>query len=290
MGYIMEKRIFNDDFLCYKDAYIKFKEYINQGISISEIADCYDLTIERINNILVRFDDIIDPTICKAILEHYSQFKIDDNKAIIISDTHVGSHYDYLALFDTIFNYCSKNDIKNIIHAGDFVEGNSYIYNRKDSVDVQIENILKIFNQNGLPKMFYLYGNHDYNLEIHESIYLKDILKDLKNLIYIGKGNSYVQLNDNDPINICHELSYGETYTPKIQTNLKLEGHHHSYSFFDNGVVHLPPLSLVASPSNLGFVKLTTTGNEFILDVYKDLKNNKINYCEQKIIKKYIPR
>ena len=284
----MEKRSFNEDFYCYKDAYIKFKEYLNQGMSISEIAYCYDLPIERVNNILVRFDEVIDPTIHKAIKEHYSQFTIDDDKAIVISDTHVGSNHEYLALFDTIFNFCNKYGFKNIIHAGDFIEGNSYVYQRKDIVDIQIEKVLNIFNQQGIPKMFYLYGNHDYNLEVHDSICLKDRLKELKNLIYIGKGNSYIQLNDYDPINISHKLSSDETYVPKIETNLKLEGHHHSYSYFDNNIIYLPPLSLIGGPSNLGFVTLKTTGNEFILDVYKDLNNNKINYYEQKVIKKYL--
>ena len=85
----MENRNFNNDFSTYKDAYIKFKEYINQGITIKEIADCYCLPIEKINNILVRFDEEIDPIIYKAIKQHYSQFAIDDDKTVIISDTHI---------------------------------------------------------------------------------------------------------------------------------------------------------------------------------------------------------
>lgn len=282
------KRNFNEDFSCYKDAYIKFKEDINQGISIDEIADCYSIPIERVNNILVRFDEVIDPNINKAIKEHYSQFTIHDNKALIISDTHVGSYYEYLPLFDTIFNYCSKYNFNYIIHAGDFIEGNSYIYQRHDIVDIQIEKVFNIFNQQGIPKMFYLYGNHDYNLEIYDSIYLKDQLKQLDNLIYIGKGNSYVQLSDNDPINIFHKLSSDETYIPKLETNLRLEGHHHYYSYSDNNVIYLPPLSKINGASNLGFLTVTTTGNEFVLDVYKELKNNTINYCEQKVIKKHL--
>ena len=41
----MEKRDFNNDFQTYKEAYIKFKEYIYQGITIEEIANCYNLPI-----------------------------------------------------------------------------------------------------------------------------------------------------------------------------------------------------------------------------------------------------
>jgi len=134
--------------------------------------------------------------------------------------------------------------------------------------------------------MFYLYGNHDYNVELYDHVSLKDELKCLENLIYIGKGNSYVQLNDNDPINICHKLSSDETYVPNFETNLKLEGHHHSYSYLDNDIIHLPPLSLVNSTYGLGFIVLKTTGNEFIVDVYKGLQNNIINHHEQKVIKK----
>lgn len=284
----MKKREFWKDFKTYEDASITFKEYINQGISIGEIANMYDITIERVNNILVRYDDTPNPVVYKAIKEHYSQFTINDNKAVVISDTHIGNMYEYLALFDTIFNFCSKYNIKNIIHAGDFIEGNSHLPLRKYLVDGQIATTFRIFNQNGIPKMFYLCGNHEYNLEIHDSICLKDKLKVLKNLIHIGNGYSYIQLNDKDPINIFHELSYGESFTPEIRTNLKLEGHHHNYQFFDNNIIDLPPLSLVGGNHNLGFVTLTTTGNEFILDIYKGLSNNEINYYEQKIITKHL--
>lgn len=283
----MEKRNFNADFLTYKDAYIKFKEYLLEGKSIADLAYCYDLTIERVNNILVRFDEVIDPIVYKAIREHYSQFTIDDNKAVVISDTHVGSHNEFLKLFDTIFNYCSKYGINNIIHAGDLVEGYSYEPNRKDEAEDQIIKLRSIFEKNNSFKMYYLYGNHDYNLGIYNHIELKEKLQDLKNLIYIGKGNSYIQLNDYDPINIVHTLSFDETYIPKIETNLRLEGHHHFYEFYDNGIVHLPALSYVNRATNLGFVKLETTGNEFILDVFKGLnKNNILEYCEQKVLKK----
>lgn len=284
----MEKRNFNKDFLTYEDAYHKFKELISNGITIEELAYCYSLPIERINNILVRFDEVIDPVIFKAIKDYYSKFKIDDNKTVIISDTHIGSYKEYLQLFDTIFNYCSKLGIKNIIHAGDLVEGNSYIPNKKDPIDIQIKKVKDIFNQKGIPKMFYLYGNHDYNLEVHDFIYLTEHLKQLENIIYIGKGNSYISLNDNDPINICHKLSSDETYVPRIDTNLKLVGHHHNYYCFDNAIVHLPPLSLVNGYNELGFVTLTTTGKEFILDVHKGLENNIINHYDQKVIKKHL--
>lgn len=282
----MKKRYFYNDFSDYKDAFIKFKEAISQGVAIEEIAYCYSLPIERIISILIRPDGVIDPIIKKAIKDHYSQFTIDDSKAIIISDTHVGSYYEFLMLFDTIFNYCCVHDIKNIIHAGDLIEGNSFTPNRKNPINRQISDIISIFNQKGIPKMFYLYGNHDYNVELYEHISLKEELKCLENLIYIGKGNSYVQLNDNDPINICHHLSSDETYVPNFETNLKLEGHHHYYSYFDNSVIYLPPLSLIGTNSNLGFLELKTVGNEFIIDVYKDLKNNIINHYEQKVIKK----
>lgn len=283
----MEKRDFNTDFLTYNDAYIKFKEYLLEGKSIADLAYCYDLTIERVNNILVRFDEKIDPIVYKAIREHYNQFTIDDNKAVIISDTHIGSHNEFLKLFDTVFNYCAKYSINNIIHAGDLVEGYSYETNRKDEANVQIIKLKNIFEKNLNFRMYYLYGNHDYNLSLYNHIELKEELQDLKNLIYIGKGNSYIQLNDNDPINVFHTLSSDETYIPKIETNLRLEGHHHLYNFNDNGIVGLPALSCVNGTANLGFVKLETTGDEFILDIFKGLnKNNVLEFCEQKVLKK----
>ena len=277
-----------ESFQNYKDAYINFKEYLSKGVTISELSDIYSLSVERINNILVRFDDVIDPIVYQALINHYSQFTIDDNKAIVISDTHIGNKNEYLKLFDTIFNYASKYGYKSIIHAGDIIEGNSCPDNRKYDIDKQIQNLYNIFNQTGIPNMYYLYGNHEYNVKMNDHIQLYERLKEVNNLIYIGKGNSYVQLNDNDPINIYHYLSYDETYKPQIDTNLKLEGHHHSYRSDNNNTIFIPPLSLVNGKENLGFIALCTTGNEYVLDVYKGLNNNKIDCYEQKVIKKHL--
>ena len=73
----------------------------------------------------------------------------------------------------------------------------------------------------------------------------------------------------------------------KIETNLRLEGHHHLYEFYDNRIVQLPALSYINGTTNLGFVKLETNGNEFILDVFKGLnKNNVLEHYDQKILKK----
>ena len=70
------------------------------------------------------------------------------------------------------------------------------------------------------------------------------------------------------------------------ETHLRLKGHSHAYYFNNNNVIDLPPLSSISGNSNLGFVVLATTGGEYILDIYKNLENNFINYHEQKVIKK----
>lgn len=43
-------------------------------------------------------------------------------KAVVISDTHIGSKYERLDLLNEIYNYCTKNGIYTIFYCGDIID------------------------------------------------------------------------------------------------------------------------------------------------------------------------
>jgi len=49
--------------------------------------------------------------------------KINENKIIIISDTHIGSALENIDYLHIVYEYALKNNIKTILHGGDLLQG-----------------------------------------------------------------------------------------------------------------------------------------------------------------------
>lgn len=246
--------------------------------SINDLSKLLDLEPEYIIYILLKFDETIDPIVESRIKEYYSKNHIDDNRAIVITDTHIGAHTEDIKLVACAYNYAYQNNINNIIHLGDLVQGNLDEHNIKiKEYDKQIEKAKEIFDYTPGLNTHVLLGNHDYYLPNDYYIYLKQLLDKLNNTKYLGRRYSYITLCDNDPIRLDHYIPcLCNELMPKLPVNLTLEGHHHQYAFEKYGIknnIYLPQLSSIfALP---GFFVLETTGNEFII------KNIRIDtkYC-----------
>jgi len=74
----MKKSVLLVDFKNFKDAYVNLKQYLSNGMTINEIAYRYGLSIEKIIDILIRFDKDI-PKIFEMIYSYYiNKKKIDE--------------------------------------------------------------------------------------------------------------------------------------------------------------------------------------------------------------------
>lgn len=283
------------NFTCeFEKAYNKFTEMIENGYTIRQISKIYNQTPYRIIDRLLDKDNIKNLT---AIKEYYDSIKIDDNKCLVISDTHIGrltsnEDYDtYLKVMrsDSIFenetglynayNYAIKNNIKYVIHAGDLIEGESDHSYRILGPQLQFKYIDKKYpNVPGI-KNYVLYGNHDFNL-IYYGAYCDDFFKVNDNTEFIGINYSYVNFL-NYPIKVSHYCKASEHYNNiDLPYEFELSGHSHIFSFDkDRRYIKVPTLSNINyDTSGKGFLELTNEENEFVfkfLDINTNLKQEK---------------
>ena len=165
-------------------------------------------------------------------------------RAMVISDTHFGNEYarpDYLTL---IYNYCKKNDIHIIIHAGDFIDGTSsafkqYIKNPTLQVSKAISNYP--YDDNILNLV--CFGNHDFSA-FENGVNIKDkILCQRYDIRPFALGCGIINIG-NDIFYVKHPID-GFKYE-NVNNHFILSGHSHKIRIFCDKVytnVKIPTLS-----------------------------------------------
>ncbi|MBE6157457.1 MAG: hypothetical protein E7160_01530 [Firmicutes bacterium] len=200
-------------------------------------------------------------------------------RAVLISDTHIGNVKEELALIDRVMDYCAKEDIHIILHAGDFFEGiycNKYKKNCKYSDPrEQISYGLNAYPYDKNILTFALLGNHDATFWLRHGIDIKTILEERRHdIIPIGYGYGEMTIGG-CRIRMKHEISRkGISIIPSqnISNKIVLKGHSHKYKVVhsDNSLtVYVPTASRVETDS-------VQSPIPSIIDMKLTLKNNKV--------------
>lgn len=180
---------------------------------------------------------------------------------VIISDTHFGSPKENVEYMKRVIDFCEERNIKNIFHAGDFVEGTyyedpfSHYENREDLVNELYMAIDKYPKSNVTTHL--VLGNHDINAynnsfnimsNNNNNRYLQAFKSNDKNIKLDGVGIVKYNLFDKNKkifsFNIEHCIyNRFKTERPK---DLIIHGHEHHYSAFYSkkklSDLYIPPL------------------------------------------------
>ena len=281
------------NFTCEFDkAHNVLKDMIEKGYSIKQIADLYNIdTYNVIHYLLIKDNDNIN--ILNAIKNHYESYKINENKFLVISDTHTGrlankedTDYQKQWLKNEIgtynaYNYALKNNIRTIVHAGDLVEGACDNGTKRLEVTDQFKYINKFYPILPNIKTYLLFGNHDYNLQYYNGVNLKENLKEIKQLEIIGVNYSYVNFNNN-LLKVSHDCTAAEMYNNvELPYNFELSGHSHIFAMYDEErKIKVPTLSSENADSTYrGFLEITEEENEYVIKFLGDtleLTNEKV--------------
>ena len=169
---------------------------------------------------------------------------INDDKIILISDTHYGSlyeNYDYIKL---VYEFADNNSINHIIHGGDFIQGTyAPLNNKKLNIYEQLIDTLSKYPNETSIQNYILLGNHDYLL-IRKSIDIAfkifSLRKDIK---ILGLKQAYINWKKY-LISINHRVPKIDIHIPRVETQIKFYGHRHEFNY-KNGYkkVFLPSLS-----------------------------------------------
>ena len=166
---------------------------------------------------------------------------IDSNRVLLISDTHFGSEYENYKYIDLVYEYAIKNNIKHILHAGDFMQGTvKPVISSCQIVEDQILYVLNNYPYDESIKNHILIGNHDY------FIFRKDddiisYFDERKDLEFLGYRKVYLNWCNN-LISLYHNLRKSKIDVPRLETLIKFVGHRHELHI-ENNTIYLPTLS-----------------------------------------------
>lgn len=169
------------------------------------------------------------------------EYNLADDKLIFVSDTHFGSKDENIKYLDLMTNYALKNGINNVIHTGDFVEGNCrkpYYNHKKEELEAELIRAINLWPSELRTKL--LLGNHDFSSLKH--VELINILFNNSPFQILGMGKALINWQDN-PILIEHPISSIKFSQDNLDCLIKLRGHSHNYyADSDNKRIFIPAL------------------------------------------------
>lgn len=194
-------------------------------------------------------------------------------KCLVISDLHIGNIDSDIKLLDIVYDYAIKKGYNYILNCGDNLEGN-YTTDKKrlESLDKQIDELIKKYPYDKNVINFMILGNHDHHA-LKSNGY--DVSKKIKNsrydLVPIGYGQGNVKLK-NDYLVLFHRLS--EVHEPQLLNNEKiiLSGHGHlmKTKLKDELWLCVPTLSYVSTDKTTntlpGFIDLELQFDKGLID------------------------
>ena len=277
-------------------------DLISKNYSIEQIQELLPkLESYMIISKLLRHSET-DEQIINKIKEYYDNFRIDSDKCLIIADSHLGrieddrNEYDEeniellngndYAIYEA-YHYASKKNIKNIIHLGDLIEGNSDKTQRKMlPVEYQISHLIEVFPEKEDIQTYLLYGNHDLNAIECDGVE-PDFYKKCKNTKLIGAEIGYIHIWDSF-VKLSH-ISKDTRYRIEKVKNInlpydfELSGHTHVYKYIEETrTIKVPSLTKDSKTRNVGFIELENAGEELIYRYIGD----ECKLMDEKVLKK----
>lgn len=204
--------------------------------------------------------------------------KIDSDKMLIISDTHLGSRLQNYYYLDLLYEYAIKNNIHVILHGGDLMQGSvKPVLVEYSNMYEQASSVIKKYPYDENINNYILFGNHDYFV-FRKSEALEDLFLDRKDMNLLGVKKSYLNWN-NYLISISHHLPKCDYELQRYETQIKFCGHRHELHLKD-GTIYLPTLSddikYYGSENYPGFLEAIMNNKEIIVN-HLLINDNKIS-------------
>ena len=204
------------------DLTIQLLKLINEGKTLNEISETLNISHRRIFNHLTMIknsgydfrrnyysngDIIYTPEVRYSVPPsddvNLLMLQSDETlRAVVISDTHIGSEKERLDLLEDVYNYCISKGIHIIFNCGDLIDNidNPSKVNRDDRVSYLLENYP--FDKSILN--FIVLGNHDMSLFKGYGQNLMTMLNNYRHdLVTMGYIKGKINIK-NESIVLCH--------------------------------------------------------------------------------------
>lgn len=187
-------------------------------------------------------------------LEHASMFNIENEKVMLVSDTHMKSRVERLDYFRYVLDYCEDQGIRYLIHGGDIADG-TYIKDGKsysisfDTTETivkdQVDYILSNYPTSSKVKQYVLSGNHDERYTYPKSgVDILKILAQYKGIYPLGPLQAFGHING-QLISLEHRGYNCPALAAADSTlhDFTIRGHSHKNDFSLLNTIYLPALS-----------------------------------------------
>lgn len=199
-------------------------KYLDNKVDINNVLD-YQIILSQLKNVYVDENDL------KEILPIFS---FNDDEIIVTSDTHYGSiyeNYDYIRL---VYDFAKKNNIRTIINGGDFIQGTyrPLKYPNRNVFELT-EEVLDRYPYDESIHNYILLGNHDYTLLKKSIDTTFELFQKRDDIKIMGLKQLYIKWKEY-LVFMYHYIPKVRMYTPRLNTLIKLYGHHHDYNYTDD--------------------------------------------------------
>ncbi len=203
--------------------------------------------------------------------------RVDTEKFLIISDTHVGSEEENLDYLKDAYLFARLNGIKHVLHGGDLLQSDLPGVQRElAKPKKQLNYLLENYPEEKDITTHILLGNHDLNLFVRtfENETYLDMLKSRKDFDVLGFKKAYLKWYK-ILISIRHEMAGYIMPINDMRANISFAGHYHMFRQ-NHPIVNdfsLPTLSDEYKKSKMpknepGFMVLEKKGKTMLLYLY----------------------
>ena len=191
-----------------------------------------------------------DTTSNNNYTEIFTTKKNRNIKFVVISDIHLGSPKRRIDALSEVYEYCSKNNIHNILNCGDLFDStNDFMINREK---IDQDEILALLDNHPFDANILNYiclGNHDHILDKISRISIMEILENnYHDLIPLSYGSGCIKIK-NDFIKLSHKLNSNDLHKDSNSNHIiTFAGHYHSDGLKNiektsNNIFYVPTLS-----------------------------------------------
>lgn len=179
--------------------------------------------------------------------QNFSFLNMQDEKVLIISDTHIGSSEQNIEYLKQAEYTAKQEQIKKIFHLGDIGNGqiDKTMFNKMSK---EIEYLLEVYNCFSSYTQYILGGNHDEKYKNEGYDILKLLKQTNPNIVPIGYRQAYFRIF-NKVIALEHESKLRKKHHHLVNPNFIIAGHSHKCRFKEKEV-YVPSLSDVVTNKN----------------------------------------
>lgn len=227
-------------------------------------------------------------TLKKENSDNDLNFRVSDGdfSFVTISDSHVGSIYDFTPRFESITNFLDENEINMLVNTGDLIDGPDHedqsLPRRIHTVEGQVDEFAYHYPYICGTNVVIL-GDHDLKYKTYNNISANKLIREERpDLRVYSSGSGIIQINNNKFL-FAHDANDSRVKNRITDDLVVVSGHSHAYY---NNTLYEPnrPVIRIVCPS----ISELPTYNNKATGFLRFILTFDSNYLRKIVIENYV--